>query len=662
MQLSVKKTKIGLVQINNSFSGQNYFPYSVGILQAYAERYLCDRDGFEFLLPIYKRIPVAEIKSALSEADIVFFSTYVWNIKISLEIAMRLKYKRPEALMVFGGPQVPGKNTEGFLRKYPFIDIACHGEGENIFLSILENYKPANWNNVPSISYIEDRGRFVQTQPAARISDLSRVPSPYTDGVFDPLIEANPQEQWVGLWETNRGCPFTCAYCVWGGADQNKVYAHEISKLRGEIDWFSKKGIEFIFCCDANFGILERDIDIINYIVKNKRRYTYPMALSTQGTKNFTEHTYQIYKAMFDAGLSKGASLSLQSMNADTLSAARRKNISLEDFRNIQQRLTALNIETFTDLILGLPDETYDTFVDGASSVIESGQHDRIQFNNLSILLNSEMDAPEYQKKYGFDIVETKIINIHGSSLSVQEVYESQRLVVGTSSMPRPDWIKARVFGWMVSLLHFNKLLQIPFIILNNVYSADLRQLTEVFTGANAAVPELSRIRSFFTEKAYDIQNGGTEYIESKKWLNMWWPADELMFITLCAEDKLEEFYKEAGQVLAGYLDSINAAGYEGILKDALLLNQSLIKLPFYSGNADVELSHNIWGLYESVKKGRQAQLKKGSYRYTVDRAASGWQSWEQWCREVVWYGYKRAAYLYNCQNAEALQSAGGHV
>ena len=52
------KIKLGMVQINNSFSGQNYLPYSLGFLQGYAQRYLKSRDEFEFLLPLYKRIPV----------------------------------------------------------------------------------------------------------------------------------------------------------------------------------------------------------------------------------------------------------------------------------------------------------------------------------------------------------------------------------------------------------------------------------------------------------------------------------------------------------------------------------------------------------------------------------------------------------------------------
>ena len=88
------RLKVGLVQINNSFSGQNYFPYSVGLLQAYAQKHAREPGRFEFLLPIYKCIAVQEAVDSLQAADVVGFSTYVWNISISLEIARRLKARQ----------------------------------------------------------------------------------------------------------------------------------------------------------------------------------------------------------------------------------------------------------------------------------------------------------------------------------------------------------------------------------------------------------------------------------------------------------------------------------------------------------------------------------------------------------------------------------------
>lgn len=644
------KIKIGIVQINNSFFNQSYFPYSAGILQAFSQRYLKEPDNFEFLPPIYSRMFMRTAIEKLLSADIVCFSAYVWNIKISLKIAEGIKKNKPQALIVFGGPQIPNRESEVFLRSNSFIDIACHDEGENIFLNILENYYSRDWSKIPSISYINEEGEFVRNPICARISDLNEIPSPYLEGIFDHLIEKNPQSTWVALWETNRGCPFLCAYCDWGSATKNKVYAYNTEILFREVDWFSRNKIEFIFCCDANFGILERDIEIVRYVAENKRKYGYPKALSVQSTKNFTKHAYEIYKVMSDTGLNKGVSLSLQSLNEDTLRGIRRKNIPNKVFREVQQRLTSLNIETFTDLILGLPNETYETFVNGVSAIIENGQHNRIQFNNLSILPNAEMGDSEYQKKFSFDIVETKIINIHGSMTDTGEVDETQRLVVGTNTMPKADWLKVRVFGWMASLLHFDKLLQIPFVILHSFYHISFRELIEIFIDDNIKSSILSDIHSFFVKKATDIQNGKEEFCESKKWLNIWWPADELILIELCAENKLSDFYKEAEQAIGRYLRERELFDCQPILSESILLNQNLIKLPFQDKDLDISLSYNIWDVYYAILRNIKLSLKKGEFCYRIDRTSIKWQSWEDWCREVIWYGNKKGAYIYNCK------------
>ncbi|MFA5083873.1 MAG: B12-binding domain-containing radical SAM protein [Candidatus Paceibacterota bacterium] len=645
------KIKIGAVQINNGFVNQGYFPYSIGILQAFSQRHLKEPDKFEFLSPIYSRIPVKVAVEKLSEADIACFSTYVWNIKISQKIAEELKKNNPRMLIVFGGPQVPRRETEAFLRANPFIDIVCHDEGENILLNILENYENRYWSEIPSISFIDKNGKFIQNLVCQRVADLDQIPSPYLEGIFDSLVKENPQMGWVALWETNRGCPFSCAYCDWGSETKSKVFAFNLERLFKEIDWFSKNKVEFVFCCDANFGILERDLEIVKYFAKNKRHYGYPKALSVQSTKNFNEHAYEIYKEMSKAGISKGVSLSLQSLNEDTLKNIRRRNIPLKEFKEIQQKLASFNIETFTDLILGLPDETYESFAKGVSDVIENGQHNRVQFNNLSILPNAEMGDPGYQKKFGIDIVENKLINIHGSLAdAADEVFETQKLVVGTKTMPKADWVKTRIFSWITALLYYNKLLQIPFIILRRFYPVSYLGLIEIFMDKNIKSPVLSEINSFFVEKANAIQRGEEEFCESKKWLNIWWPADELVLIKLCAENKLTRFYQEAKQLLGDYLESRRITGYKLVLENSIFLNQNLIKLPFQNKDLNIDLSYNIWDVYCAALRGSEMPLEKGNFSYRINRTSVEWSSWEDWCREVVWYGNKRGAYMYKCQ------------
>lgn len=643
-----RRIKIGLVQINNSFSKQNYLPYSVGLLQSYTKQHASFPGRYEFLLPIYSRLAVPKAVGHLLEADIVGFSAYVWNIRISLEIAKALKRKRPDTLIVFGGPHVPDR-AENFLRQNPFIDLCCHGEGERVFLDILENSASRNWEPIQSVSFLREDGSFVTRPKAERIKDPSFIPSPYLTGVFDPLMEENPEEQWLILWETNRGCPFSCTFCDWGSAVQAKVFTFDLQRLFKEVDWFADRKIQFIFCCDANFGILPRDLEIAQYVADIKNRRSFPHALSVQNTKNATERAYQVQKMLADSGLNKGVTISFQSLDPDTLESIKRKNISSASFQELQRRFTRDRVETYTDLILGLPGETYDSFAKGVSGVIEDGQHNRIQFNNLSILPNAEMGDPEYQKKYGMVSIETKVVNIHGSLIeSEDDIYETQQLVIATHSMPREDWVRTRSFSWLAGLLHFDKVLQIPFVILHEICSAGYRELIEVFAkGDLQSFPVLAEILNFFLEKARDIQNGGAEYVRSEERLNIWWPADEYILIKLSTENKLLSFYQETEAVLERFLAEQNLSIPPAILHESVALNQALLKQPFQKEDLDLELSYNLWEFYQSVLNGNKIPLEARPSHYHIDRTKEAWWSWEEWCREVVWYGNKKGAYLY---------------
>jgi radical SAM superfamily enzyme YgiQ (UPF0313 family) len=640
--------KVGMVQINNSFAGQNYLPYSIGLLMGYAQKYLVDKEQYDFLIPIYSRIRVEEIVERMCEADIVFFSTYVWNIQFSLKIAQAIKEKRSETITVFGGPQIPD-HSEAFLRMYSFVDLAIHGEGETSICQVMENTRARSWRDVPSISFLDKDDNFRQTHKVQRINNLKEIPSPYLDGVFDPLMAAYPDEKWLVLWETNRGCPFSCAFCDWGSANKSKVYQFDIERLFKEVDWMRAHQIEFVSCCDANFGILKRDKEIVQYVADTKRKYGYPHALSVQNTKNTSERTYQIQKILAEAGLNKGVSLSLQSLDKTILENVKRSNISIDGFQELQHRFTSDSIETYTDLIIGLPGETYDSFLNGVSTVIASGQHNRIQFGNLTILPNSEMGSLEYQRKYGMEIVETKIINMHGSLLKNDEISEKQQLVVATSSMPREDWVETRVFCWMCAFLHFDKMLQIPLIVLHKLGGLSFRELFEAFLNDNTeSLPVFTEIRSSFSEIARNIQLGGPEYCHSKKWLNIWWYADELAMINICTENKLDRFYDEAIQIFKNLLREKSVDIPASLIRESIDLNKNLLKLPFHTDDLKVELTYNVWDLYYNARKGVDIPIEENPCQYFIDRTSKTWSSWQQWCREVIWFGNKRGAYLYS--------------
>ncbi len=650
---SVQPVMVGLAQINNSFSGQSYLPYSVAMLQAYALVNAADKERHAFLQYIYKRTHISDMVDKLLEAHVVGLSVYAWNIRISLEVARRLKERRPGILVVFGGPHVPNQ-PEAFLREHDFIDIAVHNEGEKVFLEILEAFPGNDWSVLNSVSYIDGDGVFHRNTQGERFRDLEDLPSPFLDGVFDSLMADHPDERWIGLWETNRGCPFKCTFCDWGSAIATRVNKFGIERLKKEADWFAANKIEYIFCCDANFGIQKRDVEIASYVAEVNARTGYPLSLSVQNTKNATERAYQTQKILADAGLGRGVMLSLQSVDPGTLESIKRGNISTESYMDLQYRFARDGIETYNDLILGLPGETYHSFCEGVNMLIKSGQHSRIQFNMLAVLPNAEMGDPDYQAKYGMEIVESEITYFHGMKMDLNDdVPETQELVIATHAMPREDWRRTCAFSWMTTLLHFYKLMQIPFIVAHATTGISYREMVEAFLNADAATcPMISKITEFFMSEARSIQNGGPEYVYSPDWLGIYWEADEYVFIELAAESKLETFYNEAGALLKDVIDDRGGAKMGDIIDDAITLSHALLKQPDVSDDITVHTNYDVMSFYKSFLCGDEAPLRREATVTEINRSSETWDL-QEWCRQVVWYGLKKSAYFYGSHSRQ---------
>jgi radical SAM superfamily enzyme YgiQ (UPF0313 family) len=655
--------KIGLVQINNSFSGQNYLPYSIALLQTYVQKFSPNPGRYDFLTPLYKRVRIADAVEAMKDADLVGFSTYVWNGRISLEIARRLKALKPGIVVVFGGPHVPDQ-PEAFLRANPQIDLAVHNEGERTFLKLLEAFPDrAAWSKLAGVSMVKADGSFVRNPNIDRVRDLDEIPSPFLEGAFDSIMDANPSESWIGLWETNRGCPFRCTFCDWGSATAGKVTKFGEERLFREVDWFAQKKIEYIFCCDANFGIQKRDVDIANYVAKIKKETGFPVALSVQNTKNATERAYLTQKILSDAGLNKGVALSMQSVDMTTLEAIKRDNISLDTYMELQRRFTKDKVETYSDLILGLPGETYESFVKGVDQLMENGQHNRIQFNNLSILPNAEMGDAAYQKKYGMVTVESKIINIHGERVELDDdVPEVQDLVIATAATPLADWRRTRVFCWMTALLHFDKLFQIPLILAHGISGISYRDMIEAFMAADPKrYPLIAEINAFFHSEAKSIQEGGAEYVFSKEYLNIYWPADEYIFVKLTAEGKFGAFYKEAGELLGETLQARHSSLPMDVIDEAVKLNGALVHQPFAKENTRLRLRYDLLDYWHKVRNGEQPMLEEKPIEIEIDRLSKRYDDFQKWCREIVWWGNKKGAYLYTPRTAAITPELAGH-
>ena len=645
----MNKIKVGTAQINNGFAGQYYLPYSIGILHAYFMHNSNKYNSYEFLPTIYKREPLIDCVKKLENCHIVLFSSYVWNEKISLKIAEELKRKDPNKFIIFGGPSVPDNKddrAELFLKNNRFIDVCVHQEGERTSFMLLENFPNKIYENIPNISYLK-KDKYFNNPNIPRLKTFEKAPSPYLCGVFDDLIKLNPQERWLASWETNRGCPFSCAYCDWGSATNSKVSRMELDRVFDEMDWFSKNKIEFIFCCDANFGMLPRDYDIALKAVENKKKYGYPHVLSVQNTKNARERAYKVQKLLAENGLSKGVTLAMQSVDLHTLKEIKRDNISIADYQELQKRFTKDGITTYTEFILGLPGDTYESFAKGVSDVIQAGQHNRIQFNNLSILPNAEMASKHYIAKNKIETIKIPIVNPHGSLDETPEdgILEEQELVISTKNLSKEDWIKTRVYASISEFFYFNKLLQIPILFLHKLTDKSIKQILEeliYLKNNNKVYPIISSIINSIYDHASAILDGGAEFRLKKDWLGIYWPPGEYEYINLLKKKQFSKFYDEFQTFINA---NIKDHKIKKILKECIMVNKKMMRLPFENKDEDLITKYNILQTFELMKQNAYFELKEKDVSLKIIKSDFSFKTWTEWMREVIWYGHRSGKY-----------------
>ncbi|MFM8857173.1 MAG: hypothetical protein ACKOI2_08230, partial [Actinomycetota bacterium] len=374
----------------------------------------------------------------------------------------------------------------------------------------------------------------------------------------------------------------------------------------------------------------------------------FPWSLSVQNTKNARERAYKVQTLLAGELNTLGVTISLQSANRETLVNIKRRNISSEVFEDLQQRFARDGVYTYTDLILGLPGDSYDTFTASVSHVVANGQHNHVQFHNCSILPNAEMANPEYRDKFGISSVPQRIVNAWDNVDRPDEVPEYLDTVVSTATMDDTDWEKAKVFAWMVDLLYFDRLLQVPLSVLMARHKLPLKGFVEAFMRAvPEGCPTVAGVVERLWAHARSIRLGGIEYQSSDRFGSIHMPADQYALAALVADGLLPSFYREAEQILVDHLTAIQVTESPLLLGDLIDYNEACFVAPAPAGRRLLVLSHPINEVYRRVLGGGSGDVEERWAMYSIDRKTRPVESLDDFLGHLAWcHGKDKRNYL----------------
>lgn len=514
------KKNIYFSQVNYStgsgkFKGY-WFPYSVATIWAYVQQFKWVTDIFQLQELLFKRETPEQLLDRIEEPHIFCFSNYVWNYEYNKKIAEAVKKKYPNCVISFGGPQVTKFPKEKkFFENHPYVDTISLGEGERNFLRILEDYQT---NSIKQI-YTFDR-----------LEELD-FPSPYGLGLFDKMIKDNPTYKWNAVLETNRGCPFKCTFCDWGSLTYSKLKKFNLERVFEDLEWMGKNKIGYGILADANFGCFkERDMYITEKMVEVQKKYGYPETVDASWYKNLTKEVIDIVKKFVENGFNRGFSLSLQSMNEETLESIERANMKLNKFHEILDLCNEQQIPSYTELILGLPNETKETWIKGICKLVEAGQHNSIESWLTQMLENSQLN--QERDEHEFDTVFLE--NYYTSQEDFVE--EKAEIVRGTKYMPFKDLIDSWMFSWLITNLHIYGWTQIYSIFLRKNKEVSFEQFYRRLF--NKVIGDNSIVGKEYRKTKERI----THYLEGKKTID--YSGHTLLW------DSQQEFHKNRNEVL----------------------------------------------------------------------------------------------------------------
>ena len=358
--------KVVLASVGAKFSHKTLAAHCI---KSYSDRFSpqCDVEIFESST----NEPAGDIITALYslKPQVLGLSTYIWNTDHIKKISGTIKKILPQCIIVLGGPEISADQVHS---EYPAADYFIYGPGEVAFSDL--------------INLLSKGQRPKEKLIVGQNIEFESLPSPFTPSYFDSFgaDKYGKTENKLIYYESSRGCPFSCAYCL--SSAQKGVAYLPLARVREELALLVAKGAKVIKFVDRTFNLdKERSKNILEYIANLETDCTFHFEVAAD---LFDSGTLEIIRQMPPGRVQ--FEIGIQSTNERTLKAVNRKTDLKKAFENTK-KLTALkNSHIHLDLIAGLPFESLESFAPAISSCLEVRPH-MLQLGFLKVLKNTDI-------------------------------------------------------------------------------------------------------------------------------------------------------------------------------------------------------------------------------------------------------------------------------
>lgn len=361
--------------------------------------------------------------------DVILFSTYIWNVNDIVKICNNLKKVNKNVKIALGGPEVTYDSEES-MKKYDFVDYILYGEGELVFREFVKSLKgDIDIKDVDGLVY-RNNGEIVRNKPMKDIENLDIIPSPYVD------LNKAEYENRIVYYETSRGCPFNCQYCLSSTLQGLRYFS--IDRVKSDLKALIDARVSQIKFIDRTFNANKKfAMEIMQFLMENDNDYT---------TYHFEVTAHLLTEDMLEflKGCKEGLfqfEIGVQTTNEKVLEAVGRRDDFSKLSYVVQKIASYRNIHQHLDLIAGLPYEDYNSFENSFNDVFNLGiEHLQLGFLKMikgtGIRNNADehefryKDYPPYEVLYNKYITYNEILKLKDIEEILERYFNSKNFVL----------------------------------------------------------------------------------------------------------------------------------------------------------------------------------------------------------------------------------------